>query len=229
MTWDMSTNHKLQFTATWDPQQYDNLGVDSFTAGESGCTEKRGGLNLPLKETAVFNPNVFLESTVQHFATQPQTIPTLNADTNHNGILFIDRNHNGFIDASERDPGEDFDRDGAFDIFEDTLVKNRVLEPGEDKDLDGHLTQPGAGCEGIHREDVDCDGWPDTIWEDSNNNHQLDPGEDIDGDNKLDYIDEDVNHNGHNGDPCPAPGAPPIPGSGCDPGEDRNENGHLDT
>src|SRR5207249_7148530 len=141
------------FTATWDPQQYDNLGVDSFTAVESGYTEKRGGLNLTLKETAVFNPNVFLETTVQKFDTKPQTIPTLGADTNHNGILFIDRNHNGFIDATERDPGEDFDRDGAFDVFED-INHNHVLDPGEDRDLDGRLTRPGAGCEGVNREDI---------------------------------------------------------------------------
>src|SRR6266581_8656807 len=225
LSWDMSTNHKLQFTATWDPQEYGNLGVDSFTAVESGYTEKRGGLNLTLKETAVFNPNVFLETTVQHFATQPQTIPTLGADTNHNGILFIDRNHNGFIDATERDPGEDYDRDGAFDIFED-LNHDRHLGPGEDRDLDGRLTAAGAGCEGVHREDVDCDGHVDLIWEDDNNNHQLDPGEDRDADGRLDYIDEDLNHNGHNGDPC---GPDPIPGSGCDLGEDRNGNGHLDT
>jgi len=210
LSWDMSTNHKLQFTATWDPQEYGNLGVDSFTAVESGYKVKAGGLNLTLKETAVFNPNVFLESTVQHFAIQPQAIPNLNADSNHNGILFIDRNHNGFIDATERDPGEDYDLDRAFDIFED-INHDRHLSPGEDRDLDGRLTS-GAGCEGVHREDVDCDGHVDLIWEDDNNNHQLDPGEDRDGDGRLDYIDEDVNHNGV-----------------LDPGEDRNDNQRLDT
>jgi len=152
---------------------------------ESGYKVKAGGLNLTLKETAVFNPNVFLESTVQHFAIQPQAIPNLNADSNHNGILFIDRNHNGFIDATERDPGEDYDLDRAFDIFED-INHDRHLSPGEDRDLDGRLTTPGAGCEGVHREDVDCDGHVDLIWEDDNNNHQLDPGEDRDGDGRLD-------------------------------------------
>src|SRR5262249_51247874 len=155
----------------------------------------------------VFNPNVFLETTVQKFDTKPQAIPTLGPDTNHNGILFIDRNHNGFIDATERDPGEDFDRDHHFDVFED-VNKNRVLDTGEDRDLDGHLTRTYAGCEGVLREDVDCDGHPDLIWEDENNNHVLDTGEDRDGDGKLDYIDEDFNHNGV-----------------LDPGEDRNGNG----
>jgi len=216
VTWDMSTNHKLQFTTTIDPQTYDNLGLDSFTAIESGYTQKRGGVNLTLKETSIFNPNVFLESTVQHFSTKPKAIPTLNADTNHNGILFYDRNHDGFIDATERDAGEDFDRDNYFDIFEDTN-RNGVLDPGEDRDGDGRLTRKGlqgggGGCEGVHREDVDCDGHIDLFYEDKNHNGVLDRGEDIDGDNKLDYIDEDKNHNGI-----------------LDPGEDSNGNGILDT
>src|SRR5437867_3001925 len=43
VTWEMSTNQKLAFEAIWDPQQYDNLGVDSFTALESGYTDKLGG------------------------------------------------------------------------------------------------------------------------------------------------------------------------------------------
>src|SRR5437867_8996108 len=142
MTWDMSTNDKLQFTATWDQQQYDNLGIDSFTKLESGYTKKRGGLNLTLKETAVFNPNVFLETTLQHFKTSPEAFPTLSPDTNHNGTLFVDRNHNGFWDATEGDPGEDYDRDGAFDVHEDKNG-NRVLDDGEDRDLDKRLTRTG--------------------------------------------------------------------------------------
>ncbi len=216
VTWDMSTNHKLQFTSTIDPQTYDNLGLNSFVALESGYTQKRGGLNLTLKETSIFNPNVFLETTVQHFSTKPKAIPTLNADTNHNGILFYDRNHDGFFDATERDPGEDYDRDNFFDVFEDTN-HNGVLDAGEDKDGDGRLTRKGfqgggGGCEGTLREDIDCDGHIDLFYEDKNHNGVLDPGEDIDGDNKLDYIDEDKNHNGI-----------------LDPGEDTNGNGILDT
>jgi outer membrane receptor protein involved in Fe transport len=211
VTWQMSTNHKLQVTATWDPQTYDNLGIDSFTALETGYTEKAGGLNLLLKETAVFNPNVFLETSVQHFKIHPEAIPTLAADTNHNGLLFIDRNRNGFWDAQEGDPGEDWDRDNHFDVFEDRNG-NRILDQGEDRDLDGHLTVSRAGCEGVNREDVDCDGHTDVFWEDLDHNGLLDPGEDKDGDQHLDYIDEDLNHNGV-----------------LDDGEDRNENGILDT
>ena len=215
MTWQMSTNHKLQFTATLDPQEYNNLGLNSFIAVESGYTENDGGLNLVLKETSIFNPNVFLESTVQHFSADPSRTPTLGADTNHNGVLFVDRNHNHFIDAAERDAGEDLDRDlpcPLFDVFEDTISRNGVLDPGEDRDGDGRLTRPRAGCEGYTREDVDCDGHLDLFWEDADNNGTLGPGEDRDGDRVIDYIDEDWNHNGI-----------------LDPGEDRNENHHLDT
>ncbi|HEV8702165.1 MAG TPA: TonB-dependent receptor [Candidatus Polarisedimenticolia bacterium] len=216
MTWQMSTNHKLQFTTTLDPQEYGNFGLDSFTAVESGYTLKLGGLNLVLKETSIFNPNVFLETTVQHFGSNPQAIPTLDADTNHNGVLFVDRNRNHFIDASERDAGEDLDRDlpiPLFDIFED-LNDNGVLDLGEDRDGDGKLTRSRAGCEGYTREDVDCDGHIDLFWEDMNYNGALDPTEDKDGDRHLDYIDEDFNHNGV---------------LDLDLGEDRNGNGHLDT
>jgi len=108
-------------------------------------------------------------------------------------------------------PREDLDRDGAFDVFEDTVIRNGLLDPGEDRDGDGRLTPPD-GCEGATREDVDCDGHVDLFWEDANNNAILDQGEDRDGDRRLDYIDEDLNHNGI-----------------LDAGEDRNENGHLDT
>jgi len=215
VTWQMSTNHKLQFTASVDPQEYLNNGINSFIAVESGYTAERGGLNLTLRETAIFNPNVFLESTVQHFTTNPRNIPTLDADTNGNGILFIDRNHNSFIDASERDPGENLDNDffpfPMFDVFED-LNKNGALDTGEDRDMDGRLTLTGAGCEGYTREDVDCDGHVDLFWEDENHNGTLDPREDRDGDGKIDWIDEDRDHD-----------------LVLDPGEDRNGNGILDT
>ena len=98
---------------------------------------------------------------------------------------------------------EDFDRDGAFDIFED-VNHNGVLDPGEDRDNDGRLTPRlrstiygfVPACEGATREDVDCDGHIDLFYEDTNHNGILDAGEDIDGDNRLDYIDEDRNHNG---------------------------------
>jgi outer membrane receptor protein involved in Fe transport len=204
-TWQVSTNHKLVFTATFDPQKYDNLGLDSFTSVESGYTQHLGGRNLVLKETAVFSPNVFLDSTLQDFNSTPSVIPTTDADTNGNGVLFIDRNNDGFIDATERDPGEDYDRDGVFDVFEDRN-RNQVLDAGEDRDKDTRLTTSGrngggGGCEGINREDKDCDGHLDTQVEDSDHNGMCDPGDalypncDADGDGHLDAGDEDRNHN----------------------------------
>ncbi len=192
-SWDVSTNHKLVFTATIDPQEFQNEGLDSFTAVSSGYTIKQGGTNLVLKETAVFSPNVFLETTAQHFTSSPRLVPTIDADTNGINGLFIDRNRNGFIDASERDPGEDFDRDGAWDVFEDFLNPNNQLDTGEDLDGDGRLTPPRA-CEGLTREDKDCDGRVEFISEDTNGNGKFDPGEDRDGDRFFDKGDEDRNN-----------------------------------
>jgi len=179
LTWQLAQNHRLVFTTTIDPQRYDNLGLDSFTAVESGHTIEMGGVNLVLKDTSIFNPNVFLDSTLQHFTSSPRDIPTTSADTNGNGVLFIDRNHNGFFEASERDVGEDFDADGAWDTFEDTIIRNNKLDAGEDLDHDGRLTQSGiggisiGGCEGATREDLNCNGI-------------LDPGEDRNHNGKLD-------------------------------------------
>ena len=236
-TWEMSTNHKLQFSATYDPQEYYNLGLNSFITLESGYTDLEGGLNLILKETAVFSPNVFLETTLQHFSTNPERYPTTDPDTNGNGILFVEQNVDGFYDARERDPGEDLDRDvdedgnpfPRWDIFEDRNGNNR-LDPGEDVDGDGRVTASGrgpytGGCEGKTREDVDCDGRLDRINEDFNSNNVLDPGEDIDGDRRLDAINEDRNGDGvlnwydKNGDGIFNAG---------DRTEDSNFNGVLD-
>ncbi len=113
---------------------------------------------------------------------------------------------------------EDFDGDGVFDVFEDRNF-NRILDTGEDRDLDGRLTPAfiltpfgnQRGCEGVTREDQDCDGFPDLFYEDVNHNGVLDPGEDRDGDRRLDLINEDRNGN-----------------AVLDPGEDLNENGVLD-
>jgi outer membrane receptor protein involved in Fe transport len=221
-TWQMSTNHKLVFTATFDPQRFENLGLDSFTSLDSGYTVRVGGRNLVLKETAIFSPNVFLDSTLQDFDSSPSLTPTLDPDTNHNGALFVDRNHDGFIDATEQDPGEDYDRDGKFDVFEDFLHRNGVLDPGEDRDGDTRLTQSGiggggGGCEGVNREDKDCDGHLDAIVEDPNNNGFCDPTDplypncDIDGDGHLDAGTEDRNHNSSLDDrPVVSASDPPI-------------------
>lgn len=220
VSWDVSTNHKLVFTTTVDPQEFTNQGIDSLTAIESGYTQREGGTNLVLKETSVFSPNVFLETTVQHFTAKPQQIGTLNPDTNHNGILFIDRDHNGFLDATERDPGQDFDRDGKWDVFED-VNHNGVLESphisqptnadgsindtnwGEDLDHDGHLTPSGRAQNGLLQSTGGCEGRPTQF--DHNPAHvsatypngwPTNGLEDFDCDGHLDFISEDDNHNG---------------------------------
>ena len=109
-------------------------------------------------------------------------------------------------------PVEDLDHDGKFDVFEDFLHRNGVLDPGEDRDGDGRLT-PRDGCEGSGREDKDCDGRLDAVDEDPNGNGICDPTDplypncDIDQDGHLDRGDEDRNHNHMLDDrPSPAPG-----------------------
>jgi outer membrane receptor protein involved in Fe transport len=216
-SWDMSTNHKLVFTATIDPQSDDNFGLNSFTAIESGYTQYSGGRNLVLTERAVFSPNVFLETTVADFVTHPEWEPTTNADSNHNGLLYDDRNHNGFIDATERDAGEDWDRDGAFDVYEDFRPHNGQLDALEDQDHDGRLT-PEKACEGLLREDIDCDHHLDSFNEDDNGNGVLDLGEDRDADGRLDTGIEDRNHDNQLNDR-------PFPGTDGNNNIIRDENG----
>ncbi|HET6279011.1 MAG TPA: kelch repeat-containing protein [Candidatus Polarisedimenticolia bacterium] len=120
---------------------------------------------------------------------------------------------------------EDLDGDGKFDTFEDTIIKNHILDEfddpadpdmiaqcgqasggrlnfeSEDRDCDRRLTPvPPFGqflqsCEGLNREDLDCDGRLDNYDEDLNRNGRLDVGEDIDGDGRLDRGIEDRNGN----------------------------------
>ncbi|HEV8702141.1 MAG TPA: carboxypeptidase regulatory-like domain-containing protein [Candidatus Polarisedimenticolia bacterium] len=205
LTWSVASNHRLTFSVTIDPQEYDNQGVDSLTREESGYSERLGGTNLLLKETAIFSPSVFLESTVQKFESRPRWGPNLDPDTNGNGILFIDRNQDGQFGPTERDPGDDWDGDGAWDVFEDANHEG-TLNAGEDRDGDGRLTRKLIGCEGATREDQDCDGHLDVLDEDTNRNHRLDYGEDMDLDGRLDEGGEDRNGNGRLDDrPFPHP------------------------
>ncbi len=206
LTWDLSPGQKIAFTATIDPQSYDNQGITTLTLVESGYTERLGGRSLVLKDTAIFNPNVFLETTVQSFESNPRRTPTLDPDTNGNGRVAFDRNHDGVIQASELDPGEDWDRDGAWDVYEEDSNHDKKINNGEDVDGDRRITAAGVGCEGDTREDRDCDGHLDNVNEDLNHNGVLDPGEDRDGDNRLDDGTEDRNLNGRLDDrPFPKP------------------------
>ena len=210
LTWQAGANHRLALSLNYDPQSFLNQGLNSLTREESGFTLRQGGPVLTLKDTAVLSPLVALETSLSSFDERPARVPNLGPDTNHNGILFVDRNKNGTFEASERDAGEDYDNDGVFDVFED-LNHDYVLgttATGASEDLDGdkHLTPYqaflgaqvplGGGCEGKLREDIDCDGHLDNVNEDVNHNGKLDPGEDLDGDHYLDLGTEDRNHNG---------------------------------
>ncbi|HEV8700548.1 MAG TPA: carboxypeptidase regulatory-like domain-containing protein [Candidatus Polarisedimenticolia bacterium] len=193
LTWQVAANQRLSLSLNYDPQEYLNRGLNSFSRVESGFTDKVGGPILTLKAVSILNPYVSLETSVSHFDERPARTPTLDPDTNHNGIMAIDFDRDGELQARERDPGEDFDLDGAFDVLEFT----------DDLDGDGRIVR--HGCEGAMREDKDCDGRLDVVPEDVNRNGILDSGEDRDYDGNLDAGDEDRNRDGNlNDTPFPA-------------------------
>jgi hypothetical protein len=201
-TWQVGANHRLALSVNYDPQEFLNEGLNSFTREESGYRLRQGGTLLSLKGTSVLSPLVALETSVATFDQRPSLEPNLGPDTNGNGVLWVDRNRNGFMEARERDPGEDYDADGAFDVFEDKN-RNGRLDFGEDLDGDGRMTlspsygQKAAGCEGALREDIDCDGRLDDVNEDSNGDGIWNPfTEDVDRDGRFDPGTEDRNGNG---------------------------------
>jgi hypothetical protein len=203
LTWQIAANHRAALSFNYDPQKYLNQGLNSFTAPESGYELKAGGTVITMKVTSILSPLVALETSVSNFVGRPGLVPNLDRDTNGNGALYYDRNRNGYPEASERDPGDDFDRDGFFDVFEDAN-HNGKLDPGEDLDHDGRLT-PSFGCEGALREDLDCDGNLDRQNEDADGNGLFDfVHEDLDGDRRLDLGVEDRNGN-HRLDDAPVP------------------------
>ena len=194
VTWQMTPSHRAAFSLNYDPQRYLNQGLNSFTAPESGFELQAGGTVVTMKVTSILSPLVALETSVSDFAGRPALVPNLGRDTNGNGTLYDDRNRNGFPEASERDAGDDLDRDGFFDVFEDANHDGK-LGPGEDRDGDGRLTPP-FGCEGDLREDLDCDGNLDRRNEDVDGNGLFDfVHEDLDGDRRLDLGVEDRNGN----------------------------------
>lgn len=199
LTWQASATQRLSLSLNYDPQEFLNEGLNGFTRQESGYAIRAGGTVLTLKATSILSPMVALESSLSNFAGRPALVPNLGRDSNGNGILFYDRNGNGFPEASERDPGDDYDLDGAFDVFEDAN-HNGTLDPGEDRDGDRRLT-PNFGCEGETREDSDCDGHLDNVDEDTNGDGQVWScycalNEDLDHDRRLDRGTEDRNNNG---------------------------------
>jgi len=230
-TWQLNQAHKMALSLSVDRTRDENQGLGSLTAVESGYSFERGGPTYTLKETAVFNPTYLLESSASWFDNAFERRPTLDPDTNHNGILFVDDrpklggNGDGFLQARERDPGEDFDRDRAYDLFED-FNHNHHLDPNEDRDGDGRVTPPG-GCEGEHNEDVNCNGSLDQEF-DLNQNDVVDPDEDqgiagLPGTAHNGLLDsEDVNRNNEL-DTIGDSGPTPYPFYA-----DRNGNGRRD-
>ena len=211
-TWQVQPNARLSLTINRDPQKFLNKGLNGLTREETGYTLHEGGTNVTLRVLGVLSPQVVLEGAVAHFDSVPSVVPNLGTDTNGNGILYYDRNDDAYLARVERDPGDDWDGDGAWDVWEDTIVLNgridgkEVPDPSrppfgtkfitEDVDGDGRLTAFG-GCEGALREDTDCDGHLDDVDEDPNGNNHWDAGEaDVDGDHRQDRGTEDRNGDG---------------------------------
>ena len=197
VTWQVTPGHRLALSLNYDPQEYLNQGLNSFTREESGFTIDKGGPIVTGRWVGVLSPNVSLETSLSHFDERPRQTATLDPDINRNGFLFTDLNGNSFGELREYDAGEDYDNDGAFDVFEDFILPRGQFDPAlEDVDKDRRQTPPEA-CEGLNREDIDCDGWLDRVAEDLNEDGIMDPGEDIDSDGKLDPGTEDRNGNLH--------------------------------
>ncbi len=221
-TWQVHPAHRLAFSVLVDEERHENLGLNSLTSVESGYTASRGGPTLTLRETAIFSPDALLESTLSWFDNRFSRIPTTDPDTNRNGMLYLDGrpdlggNGDGILQASERDPGEDWDGDGFYDIFEDVNF-NGIANNGEDLDHDGWIRDVHSGCEGTGHEDLNCNGRIDSET-DANLNGRVDPAEDVgipyDCIGKLGY--------------CPAPTEAGTRGNGRFDTEDRNGNGRLD-
>ncbi|HEU5182509.1 MAG TPA: carboxypeptidase regulatory-like domain-containing protein, partial [Candidatus Polarisedimenticolia bacterium] len=221
-TWQMHASHRLAFSVILDKEHRENEGIDSLADAESGYYLTRGGPTLTLRESAVFSPTRMLESAVSWFDNRFSQNPTTDPDTNDNGVLYIDDhpewggNGNGIFDARERDPGEDWDDDRHFDVYED-INFNNFAEGNEDLDGDGRVRASEAGCEGYGHEDLNCNGRLDSEI-DANLNGTLDPQEDV---GIRYYCDQWVGY-------CPSDYVEGTRGNGRYDTEDRNGNGRLD-
>jgi carboxypeptidase family protein/TonB-dependent receptor-like protein len=206
-SWQATPRHRLTFSAALDKEKDENQGIDSLTDARSGYTFQRGGPTYTLKGSSVFKPTLLLESTASWFDNRFSDTPTTSPDTNGNGVLYVDQNHDGIFQASERDPGEDWDRDHRYDISE---------QFGGDLDQDGRHHDFWLPCEGRTNEDVNCDGFLDAEV-DTNENGILDPKEDVGISCRIAGL-------------CPYPDfvEPGTKGNGKFDTEDRNGNGVLD-
>ncbi len=221
LSWQAHSSHRLSLSLINDYERKENDGIGTQYVLSSGYYRTRGGPTLTLKGSSVFTPDTMLESSLAWFDNSFHRLPTQNPDTNGNGIQFTDDrpdlggNQDGIFDASERDPGEDWDQDGFFDMYED-LNHNFFNDAGEDQDRDGVARSFSSHCEGDQHEDLNCNGEMDRE-EDANMNGRLDPAEDI-------GIPCDPNR-GY----CPSGGYEAgTRGNGRFDTEDRNGNDRLD-
>ncbi|HEU5180903.1 MAG TPA: TonB-dependent receptor plug domain-containing protein, partial [Candidatus Polarisedimenticolia bacterium] len=219
VSWQAHPSHRLSLSLINDYERRENLGVQTIDHLGSGYSFARGGPTMTLKGSSVFNPDTMLESSLAWFDNRFEQIPTTNPDTNGNGLLYTDNrpdlggNQNGRLEAWERDPGEDWDRDRFYDVMEDVDFDDTV-EPWEDLDHDGS-EQVSLLCEGYDHEDQNCNGFLDAE-QDSNLNGRVDPEEDI----GLPCYDGFLY--------CPEGTATGTAGNGRFDTEDRNGNGILD-
>ena len=225
-TWQVTANTRLVGTVNYDPQEFSNQGLNSLTLQETGYTQLAGGPVYTARGTTVLGPSAALETTVSYLDGRPRIEPNLPLDNNGDGILYTDRNGDGFRDASERDGGEDYDGDGRFDIFEDRN-HDGLISAGEGPwcSIDGwYRTIPPASCQIPSSLIDDEDGWKirpnmDLYPHRGDFDRRLTPPGGCEGDNRedqdcdghLDTINEDRNHNGV-----------------LDPNEDRDGDGRLD-
>ena len=220
-TWQISSSNRLAFSVILDKERRENQGIDSLADTGSGYYLTRGGPTFTLRESAVFTPTRMLESTVSWFDNRFAQNPTTDPDTNGNGVLYIDDcpewggNGDGVFDAKERDPGEDWDWDGRYDLFEDMDFNGG--DDSEDLDGDGWTRDLKQGCEGYDHEDLNCNGRLDAEI-DANLNDTLDPEEDV----GIPYACSDPLSY------CPASYEGNSRGNGRFDSEDRNGNGVLD-
>ena len=244
-TWQATANTRLVFSVNYDPQEFTNQGLNSLTREEAGYTLKAGGPLYTARGTTVLGPSAALETTASYFDGRPAVVPNLPLDTNGDGLVYTDRNGDGFRDARERDAGEDLDGDGRFDVWEDTLEPDGKLSATEeafcfvfsDRFPEGiWMPKPPAQCttpvlflqdeDGFRLEPLDPQFLPG-----DGDRRVTPPGgcegidrEDRDCDAHLDNRNEDRNRNGV------LDSGEDIDGDGrIDDGtEDRNHNGRLD-
>ncbi|HEV8201726.1 MAG TPA: carboxypeptidase regulatory-like domain-containing protein [Candidatus Polarisedimenticolia bacterium] len=240
-TWQATANARLVFSLNSDPQEFTNQGLNSLTREEGAYTLKAGGPIYTARGTLVLSPSAVLETTASYFDGRPAIVPNMPLDNNGDGFIYADRNGDGFREARERDAGEDYDGDGRFDIFEDSVVKDHLLSAAEASFcvVDGVYYPPSLvpGCLARSTLIDDEDGWKIrdnmVVYPHRGDlDRRLTPSmgcegegrEDRDCDGHLDIVNEDANGNGvlDFAEDRDADGRLDL-GT-----EDRNRNGELD-